>query len=275
MPRPRCRRRIDEEGDPMSAERKDFPVTRERFDAVLFDMDGVLTATAKVHAASWKEMFDEYLRARSEKTGEPFAPFDIGADYVHYVDGKLRNDGVQSFLLSRGIDLPWGDLSDPPERETVCGLGNRKNELVGAAIKSGGVEVFEGAVALVKRLRRIPVKTAVVSASRNCRAILRAAGIEELFDARVDGVVAGEMDLAGKPAPDTFLKAAELLGVEPARAVVVEDAVSGVQAGRDGGFGFVIGVDHKGNPDILREHGADMVVEDLGELIGKGGEEGS
>jgi len=264
-----------EEGELMSAERKAFPISRERFDAVLFDMDGVLTATAKVHAASWKEMFDDYLRTRSEKTGGPFAPFDIGADYVHYVDGKLRSDGVQSFLLSRGINLPWGDPSDPPERETVCGLGNRKNELVGAAIESGGVEVFEGAVALVKRLRRIPVKTAVVSASRNCRAILRAAGIEELFDARVDGEVAGEMKLAGKPAPDTFLKAAELLGVDPARAIVVEDAVSGVQAGRDGGFGLVIGVDHKGDPGVLTEHGADIVVEDLGELIGKGGEEES
>jgi beta-phosphoglucomutase family hydrolase len=251
----------------MSFDQKEFPISAERFDAVLFDMDGVLTATAKVHAVSWKKMFDEYLKVRSGRTGEPFRPFDVGPDYVHYVDGKLRNDGVQSFLKSRGIDLPWGDPDDPPESETVCALGNRKNKLVGEAIESEGVEVFPGAVALVKRLRQIPVRTAVVSASRNCRTLLQAAGIEDLFEVRVDGVVAEEMNLSGKPAPDTFLKAAELLGVAPARAVVIEDAVSGVQAGRAGGFGLVIGVDHKGNPDVLIEHGADIVVTDLGELI--------
>ena len=251
----------------MSFDDKEFPFDPDRFDAVLFDMDGVLTATAKVHAVAWKKMFDEYLKVHSGRTGEPFRAFDVGPDYVHYVDGKLRNDGVQSFLRSRGIDLPWGDPDDSPEMETVCALGNRKNTLVGEAIESEGVEVFPGAVALVKRLRQIPVRTAVVSASRNCRTMLQAAGIEDLFEVRVDGVVAGELNLPGKPAPDTFLKAAELLGVPPARAVVVEDAVSGVQSGRAGGFGLVIGVDHKGNPDILIEHGADIVVTDLGELI--------
>jgi len=247
-------------------ERKDVLLDPEQVDAVLFDLDGVITATAKVHAVAWKKTFDEYLRDRSERTGEPYIPFDISDDYTHYVDGKLRYDGVDSFLRSREIDLPWGDTSDPPGAETVCGIGNRKNDMVNEAIESEGVEVFGGSVALVKKLRKAGIRTAVVSASRNCRAVLQKAGIEDLFEKRVDGVVAAEMNLAGKPAPDTFLKAAELLGVEPARAVVVEDAVSGVQAGRDGGFGLVIGVDRKGNPDALRRNGAHIVVSDLAEL---------
>jgi beta-phosphoglucomutase family hydrolase len=248
-------------------ERKDILYKLEQFEAVLFDLDGVITATAKVHAVAWKKTFDEYLRNRSERTGEPYVPFDISDDYKHYVDGKLRCDGVDSFLKSRGIDLPWGDPSDPAGDETVCGIGSRKNDMVGEAIRNEGVEVFDGSVALVKRLREAGIRTAVVSASRNCRAVLEAAGIEDLFEVRVDGVVAGELDLAGKPAPDTFLKAAELLGVEPAKAVVVEDAVSGVKAGRAGGFGLVIGVDRKGDPDALRKNGADIVVEDLGDLL--------
>ena len=247
-------------------ERKDVLLDPEQVDAVLFDLDGVITATAKVHAVAWKKTFDEYLRDRSERTGEPYIPFDISDDYTHYVDGKLRYDGVDSFLRSREIDLPWGDTSDPPGAETVCGIGNRKNDMVNEAIESEGVEVFGGSVALVKKLLKAGIRTAVVSASRNCRAVLQKAGIEDLFEKRVDGVVAAEMNLAGKPAPDTFLKAAELLGVEPARADVVEDAVSGVQAGRDGGFGLVIGVDRKGDPDALRRNGAHIVVEDLAEL---------
>ena len=241
-------------------------VNLERYDAFLFDLDGVLTATASVHAAAWKKTFDEYLKKRSGQTGEPFVPFDTSSDYKPYVDGKLRYDGVQSFLESRGIDLPWGDPSDSPGVETVCGIGNRKNDMVSEAIESEGVQVFDGSVALVKELRQAGIRTAVVSASRNCRAVLQKAGIEDLFEKRVDGVVAAEMSLAGKPAPDTFLKAAELLGVEPSRAVVVEDAVSGVQAGRDGGFGLVIGVDRHGDPDALRKNGAHMVVGDLEEL---------
>jgi len=241
-------------------------VNLERYDAFLFDLDGVLTATAGVHAAAWKKTFDEYLKKRSGQTGEPFVPFDTSSDYKPYVDGKLRYDGVQSFLESRGIDLPWGDPSDSPGVETVCGIGNRKNDMVSEAIESEGVQVFDGSVALVKELRQAGIRTAVVSASRNCRAVLQKAGIEDLFEKRVDGVVAAEMSLAGKPAPDTFLKAAELLGVEPSRAVVVEDAVSGVQAGRDGGFGLVIGVDRHGDPDALRKNGAHMVVGDLEEL---------
>ena len=241
-------------------------VTLERYDAFLFDLDGVLTATASVHAAAWKKTFDEYLKKRSGQTGEPFVPFDTSSDYKPYVDGKLRYDGVASFLKSRGIDLPWGDPSDSPGVETVCGIGNRKNDMVSEAIESEGVEVFDGSVALVKELRQAGIRTAVVSASRNCRAVLQKAGIEDLFEKRVDGVVAAEMNLAGKPAPDTFLKAAELLGVEPSRAVVVEDAVSGVQAGRAGGFGLVIGVDRHGDPDALRENGAHIVVTDLAEL---------
>lgn len=255
----------------MASRREDFPLSRDKYDAVLFDLDGVLTGTAKVHAVAWKKTFDGYLRRRADRTGEVFVPFDIADDYKHYVDGKLRYDGVDSFLKSRGIDLPWGDSSDPPGDETVCGIGNFKNDMVNEAIESEGVDVFEGSVRLVKRLREIGVRTAVVSASRNCRTVLKAAGIEDLFEVRVDGVVAEEMNLSGKPAPDTFLKAAELLGVEPARAVVVEDAVSGVQAGRAGGFGLVIGVDRKGDPDSLRVNGARVVVEDLAELLPEGG----
>lgn len=251
----------------MDSHSRDFPVSPEKFDAVLFDLDGVLTATAKVHAVAWKKTFDDYLRKRSDRSGETFIPFDIADDYKHYVDGKLRYDGVDSFLKSRHIDLPWGDSSDAPGAETVCGIGNFKNDMVNEAIESEGVEVFEGSVRLVKRLQEIGIRTAVVSASRNCRTVLKAAGIEDLFEVRVDGVVAEEMKLSGKPAPDTFLKAADLLGVEPARAVVVEDAVSGVQAGRAGGFGLVIGVDRKGDPEALKENGADIVVEDLAELL--------
>jgi alpha,alpha-trehalase len=249
-------------------------IPKEDFDAVLFDLDGVLTATAKVHAVAWKKTFDTYLRKRSEQTGEEFVPFDISEDYKHYVDGKLRNDGVDSFLRSRGIDLPWGDPEDPRDMETVCGIGNFKNDMVTEAMESEGVEVFEGSVALVRQLLAAGIRTAVVSASRNCEAALKASGIADLFEARVDGVVAGELGLPGKPAPDTFLKAAELLDVEPARAVVVEDAVSGVRAGRAGGFGLVIGVDRKGDPDALSENGADIVVGDLGELLPSREDEG-
>lgn len=245
-------------------------VARDRFDAVLFDLDGVLTATARLHSACWKRMFDEFLAKRAADGAEPFQPFEIATDYKRYVDGKLRYDGVQSFLRSRSIDLPWGDPDDPADRETVCGLGNRKNELIGELLDTQGVDVFEESIAWVHQVRRQGFATAVVSASKNCERVLRAAGIADLFDHRVDGVVAAELDLPGKPAPDTFLEGARRLGVEPERAVVVEDAVSGVQAGRAGGFGLVIGVDRTGDPDALREGGADLVVGDLGELLDAG-----
>jgi alpha,alpha-trehalase len=244
-----------------------YPFSRERLDAVLFDLDGVLTATAKVHAACWKKMFDDFLRRRAESSAEPFVPFDIDSDYKRYVDGKPRYDGVSSFLDSRGIWLPYGDPEDPVDRETVCGLGNRKSEMVVDALETEGVESYEGSVALVKLLRRDGFKTAVVSSSNNCEAVLNAAGIAELFDVRVDGLVAGRLSLPGKPAPDTFIEAAKELGVEPARAAVVEDAIAGVEAGRDGGFGLVIGVAREGDPRALREHGAHIVVSDLGELL--------
>ncbi len=242
-------------------------LTKDHFDAVLFDLDGVLTDTARIHSTAWSLMFDEYLAARAEKTGEPFRPFDIDADYHEHVDGKPRYDGVRDFLASRGIELPHGTPDDPPTSETVCGLGNRKNEKVGEAIESQGIDVFEGSLALVKQLRAAGVRTAVVSASANCATVLKAGGIEDLFEARVDGVTLAERNLPGKPAPDSFLEGARVLGVDPSRAVVGEDALSGVQAGRAGNFGLVIGVARKDNAAALAENGADVVVSDLSELV--------
>ena len=237
--------------------------------ACLFDLDGVLTQTAKVHAAAWKQMFDEYLHARAgrNQTQERFEPFDAGDDYERYVDGKPRSDGVRSFLASRGIELPQGEPSDPPAAETVDGLGNRKNELVLEMIHDQGVEAYEGSVRFVEAARDAGLDRAVVSSSTNCRDVLVAAGIEELFEARIDGVVAEREQLAGKPAPDTFLAGARALGVEPGGAAVFEDALAGVAAGRAGRFAFVVGVDRVGHADELREHGADIVVSDLGELL--------
>jgi beta-phosphoglucomutase family hydrolase len=249
-----------------------MPVTLRKVDwtayqAVLFDLDGVLTATMKIHAICWKRMFDDYLKRRATQRHESFEPFDIDRDYKTFVDGKLRYDGVRSFLASRGIELPEGVPGDPPEAETVCGLGNRKDRMIGEILAAESVDVFEGSIKLVHWLRARGVGTAVVSASKNCTAVLNAAGIAELFDQRVDGCVADRLGLPGKPAPDTFLKAAELLGVDPSRAVVVEDAISGVRAGRAGNFGLVIGIDRHGDREALLAGGADLVVEDLGELL--------
>jgi beta-phosphoglucomutase family hydrolase len=235
--------------------------------ACLFDLDGVLTQTAKVHATAWKKMFDEFLRTRAAKTGERFVPFDPVHDYDKYVDGLPRYDGVRSFLASRGIELPEGEPSDPPGAETIIGLGNRKNEVVLRMIREQGVQPYEGSVRYVHATREAGLRCAVVSSSANARDVLEAAGIADLFDERVDGVVLEREHLKGKPAPDTFLFAARALGVEAKQAAVFEDALAGVAAGRAGGFGFVVGVDRVGQADALREHGADVVVRDLAELL--------
>jgi beta-phosphoglucomutase family hydrolase len=236
------------------------------YDAVLFDLDGVLTKTASVHAVAWKKLFDEFLKQRSAATGEPFVPFDIDADYRCHVDGKARLDGVAAFLESRGIELPRGGLEDPPNARTMHALGSRKDEYFLQQLQAHGVEVYHASIALVRRLRELGIKTAVVSSSNNCAALLEAAGIAKLFDARVDGLDLTRNALKGKPAPDAFLEGARRLDVEPARAVVVEDAVAGVEAGRAGGFGFVIGIDRGGNSLALRAAGADVVVADLAQV---------
>lgn len=235
--------------------------------ACLFDLDGVLTQTAKVHSAAWKQMFDDYLRKRARRTDEAFLPFDPIGEYDQYVDGKPRYDGVRAFLASRGVELPEGDPSDTPDTETIDGLGNRKNEIVLRLIREQGVQPYEGSVRYVKAVQAAGLRRAVVSSSTNCRDVLAAAGIQDLFEAIVDGVVAEREHLQGKPAPDTFLAGARTLGVEPAEAVVFEDALAGVEAGRAGRFGFVVGVDRVGQAEALRAHGADLVVDDLAELL--------
>jgi beta-phosphoglucomutase family hydrolase len=232
--------------------------------ACLFDMDGVLTRTATVHAAAWKQMFDDFLR---EREGDSFTPFDPVADYDEYVDGKRREDGTRSFLRSRGIDLPEGSPDDPPGRATIAGLSERKNALVLEKLRENGVELYDGSVRYVRAAREAGLRTAVVSSSANTVQVLDAAGIADLFEARVDGLIAKERDLAGKPAPDMFLAGAEALGMPPSRAVVFEDALAGVQAGRAGGFAYVVGVDRVGQAEALKRHGADVVVKDLEELL--------
>jgi beta-phosphoglucomutase family hydrolase len=236
----------------------------------LFDLDGVLTQTARIHAQAWKEMFDGFLRDWSERTGTPFEPFDRPTDYDEYVDGLPRLDGVRSFLESRGIVLPMGSPPDPPEAETVHALGTRKNDLVLELIRQQGVEPYEGSVRFVEAAREQGLRRAVVSSSTNCRDVLVAAGIDDFFEARIDGVVAERDNLDGKPAPDTFLAGARLLGAEPAEAAVFEDALAGVQAGRAGDFGWVVGVDRTGQAEALSRRGADVVVKDLAELLEHG-----
>ena len=234
--------------------------------AVIFDLDGVVTRTAEVHAEAWKHLFDEYLAARAQRLGEPFRPFDRSSDYRRFVDGKPRYEGVASFLGSRGIDLPFGSPEDPEESETVCGLGNRKNRYFLEALAKSGVEPYPTTLELIAALRYRGVRTAVVSSSRNCAAVLNAAGIEGLFDAKVDGVDAAELGLPGKPDPAVFLDAARRLGVDPAHAAVVEDAIAGVEAGRRGAFALVVGVDREAQSAALAAAGADVVVSDLAEL---------
>ncbi|SCL17961.1 haloacid dehalogenase superfamily, subfamily IA, variant 3 with third motif having DD or ED/beta-phosphoglucomutase family hydrolase [Micromonospora rhizosphaerae] len=235
--------------------------------ACLFDLDGVLTQTAKVHNAAWTETFNAFLRAHANATGEPYRPFDPGPDYNRYVDGKPRADGVRSFLASRGITLPEGAPDDPPDVDTVHGVGNRKNTILLKRIHTDGVDVYPGSVAYLEAAAAAGLRRAVVSASANCREVVAAAGLDRLLEVRVDGLVARAQGLRGKPHPDTFLAGAELLGVPPANAAVFEDAQAGVAAGRAGGFGYVVGVDRVGQAEELRAHGADIVVNDLAELL--------
>ncbi|MFF8286601.1 HAD family hydrolase [Streptomyces albus] len=237
--------------------------------ACLFDLDGVLTKTAVVHDAAWKETFDAFLR---EREGPGFRPFDPVADYDAYVDGLPRADGVRTFLASRGIELPEGTPDDPPDRRTVHGLGNRKNGLLLEKIHQEGVEAYDGSVRYLEAVRAAGLRTAVVSSSANCRDVLVAVGIADRFDARIDGIVARERKLPGKPRPDTFLAAAHELGVAPGEAAVFEDALAGMEAGRAGGFGHVVGVDRTGQAGALRAHGADVVVKDLWDLVDASGE---
>ncbi len=235
--------------------------------ACLFDLDGVLTQTAKVHAAAWKEMFDAFLQGRAAKTGERFVAFDPVGDYDAFVDGKPRYEGVRSFLQARDIELPEGHRGDAAGADTIDGLGNRKNEIVLGMIRDRGVEAYEGSVRYVRAAQAAGLGRAVVSSSANCRDVLVAVGIEDLFQARIDGVLADREQLKGKPAPDTFLAGARALGVEAGQAAVFEDALAGVAAGKAGEFACVVGVDRAGQADALREHGADVVVSDLAELL--------
>ena len=235
--------------------------------ACLFDLDGVLTQTAKVHAVAWKQTFDEYLKKRAEQRGEEFKPFDKVKDYDEYVDGLPRYDGVRNFLRSRQIELPEGDPSDTADAETIHGIGNRKNELVLRLIHDDGVEPYDGSVRYVKAALEHGLHAAVVSSSTNCRDVLKAAGIIELFEEIIDGTFTDREHLKGKPAPDTYLAGAKAVGVTAQAAAVFEDALSGVEAGRAGDFGFVVGVDRVGQAKALKQHGADVVVKDLAELL--------
>lgn len=233
----------------------------------LFDLDGVLTQTARVHNAAWAETFDDFLRRRAAATGEPFRPYDPGDDYNRYVDGRPRADGVRTFLASRQVVLPEGEPDDPPSADTVHGVGNRKNVVLLQVIARDGVRAYQGSVDYLHAARDAGLRRAVVSASANCESVVAAAGLAPLLEVRVDGVVARQRGLRGKPHPDTFLAAAEEFGVRPDQAAVFEDALAGVAAGRAGKFGYVVGVDRVGQADALREHGADVVVQDLSELL--------
>ena len=235
--------------------------------ACLFDLDGVLTQTAKVHAAAWKQMFDEFLHTRSHDRGEPFAPFDSAADYQTYVDGKPRDDGTRAFLASRGVQLPDGDASDAAGAATVAGLGRRKNDIVLRKIHDDGVEVYPGSVRYLDACRTAGLAVAVVSSSANTRSVLHVTDLDSRVDKVVDAQVAAQRKLAGKPAPDTFLAGADLLGVPAAQCAVFEDALAGVAAGHAGHFAVVVGVDRVGHAGALADHGADLVVKDLSELL--------
>lgn len=243
------------------------PDILDRYDAWLFDLDGVITDTARIHAKAWKEAFDDFLKKRAVETNEPFREFTVEHDYHTYVDGKPRYEGVDSFLRSRGIQLPWGEVDDGPEQDTVCGIGNRKNVRFNEIIQTDGADVFERSVELIRTLKGKGKRVAVVTSSKNCTTILKSVGLQDLFEAQVDGIYAAEHKIAGKPKPDTYLAAAKLLGATAETSVVVEDALSGVEAGRAGNFGLTLGIDRHGEPEKLLESGADIVVSDLGELL--------
>jgi beta-phosphoglucomutase family hydrolase len=251
---------------PTPVDHADASSGQGKLGAVIFDLDGVVTNTAAVHARAWKRLFDDYLKKRADKSGGTFEPFEIGSDYPRYVDGKRREDGVRSFLASRDIKLPDGEPDDPPTAETVRGLGRLKDGYFLKDLETNGVEIYPSTVALIERLKANGVLVALVSASRNVKSVLAGAGLSDLFEVKVDGLVADEMKLPGKPQPDTFLEAAKRLGVDASRAAIVEDALSGVEAGRNGNFGLVIGVNRTGQGEALREHGADVVVDDLADL---------
>lgn len=236
------------------------------YDAVLFDLDGVITSTERIHCACWKKTFDEFLRDRVSKRGEDFIPFSETDDYLRHVDGKPRYEGVRGFLLSRGIGLPEGNKDSPPGEQSIFGLGNRKNQLFREILEKELPGIYETSVALVHRLKEAGFRLGIVSSSRNCRAVMAAAGIENLFEVTVDGVTATEKGLRGKPEPDTFIEAASALGSKPEKSIIIEDAAAGVAAGARGGFGFIIGVARKQNEDELLSSGADVVVSDLGEF---------
>jgi beta-phosphoglucomutase family hydrolase len=239
----------------------------EAVHACLFDLDGVLTDTASVHTKAWKAMFDGFLSHRAESTGERFVPFDPVKDYREYVDGKKREDGVRSFLASRDIELPDGDPDDPADADTIYGLGNRKNDAFQKTLHDEGVKVFDGSRRYLEAAEKAGLAIAVVSSSANTQEVLQVTGLDRFVQQRVDGVTLREEHIAGKPAPDSYLRAAQLLDVPPAAAAVFEDALSGVEAGHAGNFGYVVGVDRVGQADELRSHGADVVVTDLGDLL--------
>ena len=243
-----------------------FIISPTDWKAVIFDLDGIITDTARLHAAAWKQLFDNYLQQRAARYGEIHRRFDSDADYHSYIDGKLRYEGVRSFLTSRGITLPYGAPEDGPERETICGLGNRKNALFLERLQTQGVDVYPSSVRLLEQLRATDIKTALVTASKNCDTILHVTKLSHLFNVRVDGVVAARLGLKSKPDPSTFLQAARELGIDPAGGIVVEDAIAGVQAGRNGRFGCVIGVARTVPFENLKTQGADVVVHDLAEV---------
>lgn len=238
----------------------------QRFDAIIFDMDGVITKTSKVHSTAWKKMFDEYLYYRSKKYNEPFTEFSHSTDYLAYVDGRPRYEGVETFLKSRNITLPFGDPDDDTSKESICGLGNRKNDILNQILEIDGVELYESTIQLIHQAKREGIKVGVATSSKNCSLILAKANIESLFETKVDGLLAVELKLKGKPEPDIFIQACDNLKVEYNRAIIVEDAVSGVMAGSKGGFALVLGVAREDNKVELINNGADYVVEDLAEI---------
>ncbi|MCD6396512.1 MAG: HAD-IA family hydrolase [Spirochaetaceae bacterium] len=241
-------------------------MSKYSFEAVIFDLDGVITQTAKVHSLAWKRMFDDYLRLREKKYNEPFKEFTHENDYLPFVDGKPRYKGVESFLISRGITINFGDPSDSPETETICGLGNMKDRTFNTVLANDGVQVYDSTVSIIRELKNLGIKLGVASSSKNCKPVLKAVGLLDFFETRVDGVISAELNLKGKPEPDIFTTACDNLKVEYKKAIVVEDAVSGVQAGAKGNFGLVLGIAREDNGEELRKNGADRVIMDFSEI---------